>query len=237
MIGTLVNTGAVVAASAVGLLIHKRMPQKTVDIVFQALGLVTIGIGISMALEMQNMLLAVVSLVVGAVIGQWIGIDRRLERFSGWLQTRGRKPKTGSAPGDQTAASGRFTEGFITATMIFCIGSMSILGAMEDGMGETPKLLYTKSIMDATTSIVLASTFGIGVMFSAISVLVYQGGLTLLTAFLVRYMSDVMIADMTGVGGLLIIGLGINLLKIREINVINLLPSLVVILLLSYFFG
>ena len=233
MVGTLVNTAAVIAGSAAGLLVGRRLPERMVGIVFQALGLVTIAIGITMALDMQNMLLAVVSLVMGAVIGEWIGIDKYLERFSGWLH----RTSGGAKNGDTAASSGRFTEGFVTATMLFCIGSMSILGSIEDGMGQTPTLLYTKSIMDATSSLILASTLGIGVMFASVSVLVYQGGLTLLAAFVMRFMTEPMIADMTGVGGILIIGLGINLLKLKEVNVVNMLPSLLIVVLLSYFFG
>lgn len=230
MLGTIVNTTAVIAGSAIGLLIRKNLSERMVDIVFQALGLVTIAIGVSMAVAMENILLAVVSLVLGAVAGQWIGIDKYLGRFSGWLQR-----KTRSKGEDR--ATGRFTEGFVTATMLFCIGSMSILGSIEDGMGQTPTLLYTKSIMDATSSVILASTLGIGVMFACVPMLAYQGGITILAAFVMNYMNDVMIADMTGVGGILIIGLGVNLLKIKNINVVNMLPALIFIVALSYFFG
>lgn len=236
MVGTLVNTGAVIVASAVGLLIHKRLSQKFIDIVFQAIGLVTIAIGITMCMATDNIIFAVVSLVLGAVIGQWIGIDEALRRFSvrlhGW-----RRKSDGISAQPAEGGTGRFTEGFITATMIFCLGSMSILGALEDGMGETPTLLFTKSIMDATTAIILTSSFGIGVMFAAVPVLIYQGGLTLLAIYITRYMSEVMIADLTGVGGILLIGLGVSLLKIKEINVVNMLPALVIVLFMSYFFG
>lgn len=244
MVGTLVNTGAIIGASAIGLLLHRRLPQKLTGIVFQAIGLVTVAIGISMSMATGNILFAVVSLVLGAVIGQWIGIDEWLRRFSALLQGRGRKsgeePQAAGIPVRQSRTAGspaRFTEGFITATMIFCLGSMSILGALEDGMGERPTLLFTKSIMDAVTAMILTSSFGVGVMFAAIPVLVYQGGLTWLAAFLTSHMTEAMIADMTGVGGILLIGLGISLLKINEINVVNMLPALVVVLIVSYFFG
>lgn len=234
MIGTLVNTGAVIAGSAIGLLIHSRLPQKMVNIVFQGLGLFTCAIGISMSLRSNNMLLMVVSIVIGSLIGQGLGIDKYLRRFSDYLQKKNNK-KTLDTSGQET--TNRFSEGFITATMLFCIGSMSILGAIEDGMGQTPTLLYTKSIMDGISSIALASSFGIAIMFSSIPLFLYQGGLTLFASFIMRYMNDQMVADMTGVGGVLLIGLGINILKIKDINITNMLPSLIIIIILSKFFG
>jgi uncharacterized membrane protein YqgA involved in biofilm formation len=245
MLGTLVNTGAVIVGSLVGMAIHSRLPQRYVNIVFQGIGLITIGIGVSMSLKSGNILLAVISVVAGAVIGEWLGIDRGLEKFSHLLQRKaGGKnadlPDPAETAVDDTpaaerkTASSRFTEGFITASMLFCVGSMSILGAIEDGTGQTPNLFFTKSIMDGMSSIILASSFGIAILFSSASVLVYQGGLTLLAGFLMHYMSDAMVADMTAVGGLMLVGLGLNILKIKSINVVNMLPALVVAVLLSY---
>ncbi|MCD7976573.1 MAG: DUF554 domain-containing protein [Tannerellaceae bacterium] len=119
--------------------------------------------------------------------------------------------------------------------MMFCIGSMAILGAIEDGMGETPNLLFTKSIMDGISSVAFASSFGIAILFSSIPVLFYQGGLTLFAAFLMNYMSEGMITDLTAAGGILLIGVAINILKIKDIQVTNMLPSLLIIILLSWF--
>lgn len=231
MTGTLVNTGAVIAGSVVGIMIHSKLPQKMVNIVFQGIGLFTIAIGISLSLQSQNMLFAVLSLVLGGIIGQAINIEKYLHKFSGFLHNKFTQPS------EKDSESNKFSEGFITASMLFCVGSMSILGAIEDGMGETPNLLYTKSIMDGISAIALASSFGICIAFSSIPLLIYQGGLTLFAAFIMRYMSDAMIADMTSVGGILLIGLGINILKIKELSIINLLPSLLIVVLLSYFFS
>ncbi len=197
---------------------------KMTDIIFQALGLFTVVIGFKMALEAHNMLLGVVSLVAGAVVGQWFDIDGVLKRFSGRLER---------SFGD---SQGNFTAGLVTATLLFCVGSMSILGPIEDGMGNTPTILYTKSIIDGASAMILAAALGVGVLFSAVPIIIYQGSLTLLAGFMMRFMSDEMMADLTGVGGILIIGLGVNLLKIREINVANLLPALIFIVLLSYLF-
>lgn len=285
MIGTLVNTATVIAGSGLGLLVHRHLPERMTAIVFQVLGLVTLAIAIPMCLETQNILFAVISLVAGAMVGQWLDIDGALSRFSGRLQRLGRgknatrttaaaaenhnaavggasdlqaADKGGSASfsGDSAtrgddpattdeqahsgvagASAGRFTEGFITATMIFCVGSMAILGAIEDGIGKTPTLLYTKSIMDGVCAMILTSSFGVGVMFSAISVLVYQGGLTLLASWLTGFMNDAMLADLTGVGGILLLGLGLSLLKIKDIKIVNMLPALVLVVVLTYFFG
>ena len=223
--GTLLNVGAIAVGSLIGVMIHSRLPKKMVDTLFQGIGLFTLCIGISMSLRSENMILIVVSIVVGSIIGQWIDIDRHLHRLTERLLSKGRKEDP----------SGRFTEGVITSSMLFCVGSMAILGAIEDGMGKSPDLLITKSIMDGISSIALATSFGIAILFSTIPVLIYQGGLTLFAAFIMRFMSEAMIADLTAVGGVLLVGLGINILKIKEINIINMLPALVVIVILSYF--
>ncbi len=236
MLGTLVNTGAVIVGSLIGMSIHSRLPERMVNIVFQGIGLVTMGIGISMSLKSDNILLAVVSVVIGAILGEWMGIDRGLEKFSSFLQRKsGGGLKAGGPVVVDKERSSRFTEGFITSSMLFCVGSMSILGAIEDGSGQTPNLFFTKSIMDGISSIALASSFGAAILFSSLTVLVYQGALTLFAGFMMRYMSEMMVADMTAVGGILLIGLGINILKLKEVNVVNMLPALLVAVVLSRF--
>lgn len=230
MVGTLVNTGAIIGGSLIGLMIHSRLSSKMTGIVFQGIGLLTITIGISMSLRIESMIIVVVSIVLGSITGQGIDIDKHLRRLSNYLESKSSGTKKGNAPTNQ------FTEGFITASMLFCVGSMAILGAIEDGMGKSPDLLLTKSVMDGISSIALASTFGICILFSSVPVLIYQGGLTLFAAFIMRYMSDDMTANMTGVGGILLIGLGISILKIKDVNVTNMLPALVVVVILSYFF-
>lgn len=241
MLGTLVNTGAIVAGSLAGMLIHSRLSEKMTTVIFQGVGLMTLTIGISMAIKSQNLMVAVISVVLGAVLGQWIDIDRRLRELSERWQNRSRGCQTQeqTADKDANAASvpkaNRFTEGFITASMLFCTGSLAILGAIEDGSGETPRLLLTKSIMDAVASIALGASFGVAVLFSAVPVLIYQGTLTLLAAFLMRYLSEGMMADLSAVGGILLMGLGINILEIKKINVTNMLPALVIVVVLSYF--
>lgn len=222
MVGTIVNAAAIVVGSSIGLLAHSRLPQKIQTIVFQGLGLVTLLLGISMALKTENFLVVVLSVVLGAIVGQWIDIDKLLrtttERF-----TKGK-------------GSDRATQGFMTATLLFCVGSMAILGAIQDGLGETPTLLYTKSVMDGFTSIAFAATFGVAVMFSALPLLLYQGALTLCAAWMMSVMSDSMVAEMTAVGGVMLVGLGLTILEIKEIKVTNMLPSLIFAIIFAYIF-
>ncbi len=240
MLGTLVNTGAIMAGSLAGIFIQSRLSEKMTSIIFQGVGLMTLTIGISMAIQSQNLLAAVISVVLGAILGQWIDIDLHLRNLTERWQQRhtssDNEPSTNdTALSESASRSSRFTEGFVTASMLFCTGSMAILGAIEDGSGETPRLLLTKSIMDAVASIALGASFGMAVFFSAFPVLIYQGLLTLLASVLTRYLSDGMMADLTSVGGILLMGLGINILEIKSINVTNMLPALLIVVILSYF--
>lgn len=246
MIGTLTNTAAIIVGSIIGVMVKSRLSRKMVNIVFQGIGLFALVLGISMSQKSANLLLVVASIVSGAIIGELLKIDKYVYRLSDYLRRLSRKkPFSGKQdlpdrdPDDvaNAGAESGFAEGFITASMLFCVGSMSILGALEEGMGQAPTLLYTKSIMDGVTSLILASSFGIAVIFSCIPVLIYQGGLTIFAAFIMRFMNDQMIADLTAVGGVLLIGMAIEILKIKDIKVINMLPSLLVIILLSYIWG
>lgn len=232
MTGTLINAGAIVAGSMIGILIRSRLPQKIITIVFQGIGLFTMALGVSMWLKSDHYLLAILSIVLGAIIGQWADIDKGLTRFSDYMHRKSSKASLLEVPGGS-----RFTEGIITATMLYCVGSMSILGPIEDGLGQTPTILYTKSLMDGISSIALASSFGSSIAFSIIPLVIYQGSITIFASFFAKYMNPTVIADMTSVGGVLLLGLGFNILDIKKIKVTNLLPALVVIVLLSYFFG
>ncbi|MCL2414015.1 MAG: DUF554 domain-containing protein [Bacteroidales bacterium] len=234
MIGTLVNVAAIIVGSAVGALIRSRLPQKYIDTAFQCAGLITMIIGISMALKSDRIVLIVISLIVGAIIGVALNLDGNTEKAANYLLKKFAKKDSNS----QNSSKSRLAiEGFITTSVLFCTGSMAILGAFEDGMGQTPNLLYTKSVIDGFASIAFASSFGIFVAFSAIPVLIYQGALTLLTVYLMQFMNDAMIADLTAVGGILLFALGINIMRIKEIKVINFLPALIVIVVLSGIFS
>lgn len=229
MLGTLTNVAAILTGSAVGILIHKRLPQKYVDIAFQCAGLLILIIGISMALKSDNMIVIVVSLISGSLIGEALNLEENTEKAANYaLKKIGKKNRSADH-----VSPHRAVEGFITATMLFCTGSMAILGAFEDGMGKIPNLLYTKAVLDGISAIAFASSFGISVAFSVIPILLYQGGLTFFATYIMQFMTETMIVDLTAVGGILLVGLGINILKIKYIKVINMLPALIVVVILS----
>ena len=223
-IGTIVNVAAVVAGSCIGLAVGSRLPKRFMDILFQGLGLVTIIIGVSMALESENLIISVVGILFGAVLGELMNLDKGLDNMAGWLR---RKMKFRSE---------RFNDALVTATVLYCVGSMSILGSIEDGLGQYPRLLYTKSLMDGVSSVALSATMGIGVIFSIIPMLLYQGLLTLFAGSVSGILTPPLIAEMTAVGGVMLIGIGINLLGLKKISVVNMLPALVVAPLVTYLF-
>lgn len=225
MIGTLVNTAAVIGGGVIGLLLKKRMPERITTIYFQAIGLFTLAIGASMAVEMQHILIVVSSLAIGSLLGEWIDIEQGAERLSSRIKHRFR------------IGSEKFSEGLVTAFLLFCVGSLTILGTIQEGTGGSPDLLYTKSLMDFFSAILLASAFGVGVALSAVPLFLFQASLTLLAGYAGNFFTEEIILGLTSVGGILLIGLGINILGIQKIRVMNMLPSLVVVALLLWLFG
>jgi len=223
MIGTIVNTAAVIAGGIVGLLLKKGMPERIKTIYFQAVGLFTLAIGISMVWNMEHILVIVSSLVIGAVLGEWWNIEKGTEQLSEWTK---RKLHIGSE---------QFSEGLTTSFLLFCIGAMTIMGAIEEGTGGTSRLLFTKSVMDGFSSIILASAFGVGVVFSAIPLFLFQGGLTLIAQFAGEILSSEMIKALTSIGGIMLIGLAINILEIKKLRIMNMIPALGVVLILMWF--
>jgi len=217
MIGTLVNTGAVIVGSAIGLVFKKALPEKYQVIYFQAVGLFTLLLGVKMSLGISAPLLVVLSLVLGGIAGEALALENRIERLGAWI-----KAKTNSR-------NDKFTDGLTTAFLLFCMGAMTITGAIEEGFGKTSDLLLTKSIMDFFSSIMLASALGIGVLFSAGLLLAFQGGITLLVSLIGRGIPEEIISEITVVAGIILIGLGINLLEIKKLKIINLLPALLLI--------
>lgn len=224
MIGTIVNVIAIVLGGLIGLFLKKNMPERIKKIYFQAIGLFTIAIGVSMVAKMEHILIIVSSLAVGSLIGEWMNIERLVDKLGDWLKKRLRV-------GDE-----RFSEGLSTSFLLFCIGSMTILGAVQEGMGESPDLLYTKSLMDGFSSVILASAFGVGVIASIIPLFVFQGGITLLAMWASSFFTPDIVLGLTSVGGILLIGLGINILEIVKLRIMNMLPALVVVVLLLWVF-
>lgn len=224
MIGTLVNTAAVIAGGTAGLLLKKSMPERIKTIYFQAIGLFTLAIGISMVWQMQNILIVVISLAVGGLTGEYLHLEKRAEKLSEYLKGR---LKTNNA---------EFSEGLITSFLLFCVGSMTILGTIQEGTGGSSDLLYTKSLMDFFSAILLASAFGAGVIFSALPLFIFQALLTLLAMQAATFFSPEIIQGLTNVGGILLLGLGINILEIKNLRIMNMLPSLLLVVILLYIF-
>ncbi|MBN2726619.1 DUF554 domain-containing protein [Candidatus Mcinerneyibacteriota bacterium] len=213
--GSLINAAAVIAGSLFGLFIGKKYPENIRLIVMDGVGLASLFLGLSMALKSHDALIVIFSLLIGGVLGELLSLQKRLERLTRRM-------------GRNTEDAGLFSQGLLTAFLIFCMGSMTIVGAIEEGINGERSLLLTKSILDAFTSVALASTFGIGVLFSFVPLLLFQGGITLTASLSRGLFSDVLVANLTGTGGLMIIGLGLNILNIRQIKVLNYIPALLI---------
>lgn len=224
MIGTLVNTAAVIIGGLLGLILKKRMPDRVTTIYFQAIGLFTLAIGASMAVSMDKILIIVSSLAVGSLLGEWWDLERGVEKLGNYLKERF---KIGSE---------KFSEGLVTSFLLFCVGSMTILGTIQEGTGGSPDLLFTKSTMDFFSAILLTSALGVGVIFSSLPLFVFQASLTLLARYAANFFTDDIILGLTNVGGILLIGLGINILGIKKLRIMNMLPSLIIVVLFIWIF-
>ncbi|WP_375431762.1 DUF554 domain-containing protein [uncultured Friedmanniella sp.] len=244
-LGTAVNVATVLAGSGVGLLLGHRLPQRTRDTVTDGLGLVTLLIGALAAVEVQSADLAAevgssapVLIVLGAVLlggiaGSLVDVERRLEDLGGWL--RRLLSRGGASAGE--AGRERFLEGFVTASLVFCVGPLTILGSLSDGLGRGPEQLVLKAVLDGFAAIAFAASLGVGVMVSALTVAVVQGLLTVVGYLLGDVLPAAHLAAITAAGGLLLIGVGLRLLRIRQVPVGNLLPALVVAPLLVAVLG
>jgi len=233
--GTILNIVTVLIGSLIGLLIGNRLPQKIQESVVTGLGLVTLFVGISNAGKTGNVIIPLLSIAIGVIIGELLNIQAALERFGGWLQARfGGKPSTDQpeSPADFAAldSRARFITGFVTASLVFCIGPLTFVGSIQDGMGLPIgfQQLAIKSVLDGFAGMAFAASFGLGVTFTVITILVIQGGLALLGSLLGEFMSTPMINEMTAVGGLMLIGLSLILLDVKKPRMANFLPALVI---------
>ncbi len=226
--GTILNVITVLIGGLAGLALGSRLPQRMQESVITGLGLVTLYVGISNAGQTGNVIIPLLSIVTGAVIGELLDIDRRLEAFGGWLQTRFAARSAGGAAQHDSRA--RFTNGFITASLVFCVGPLTFVGAMQDGMGLPLgfQQLAIKSVLDMFAGMAFAATLGVGVLFSVITIVVLQGGLALLGSVVGTVMSTSMINEMTAAGGLLLVGLALIQLDVKRPRVANFLPALVI---------
>lgn len=214
MLGTLVNFSAIIAGSIVGILLKNGVPEKISNTIMQGLSLCIVFIGISGAIKGSNTLLIIISMVIGGLIGELIDLDNLLQKLGDKIE-------------DKFKGKGiKVSEGFVTTSLMFCVGSMAIVGSLQSGLEGDHKILFAKSIIDGIASIIFASSLGIGVMMSSFSVLIYQGAITLGATSLKVILIQSVITDMTAVGSLLIIGLGLNMLNVTKIKVANLLPAI-----------
>lgn len=216
--GVLVNVLTVLIGSTVGLLLKKQIPEKLTSAVMTAIGLCTVAIGVSGIIKGQNQLVMIISLVLGTIIGTLIDLDGKLTKIGDKLQKkRGENEKS------------TFSQGFVTASLLFCVGAMTIVGSMNAGISGDNQMLYTKSVLDLISSTMLGASLGIGVLFSSAFVLVFQGGLVALSMALGSFLNDFAVAELICAGSVMIIALGLNLIGITKIKVANLLPGLVLV--------
>ena len=214
MLGTIVNAAAIIAGSLVGLLLRGGIPQRVNDTIMKGIGLCVVLIGMSSALKVDNTIVIIFSMVIGGILGEIIDIDKRLKNLGEKVEAR------------LKGKGGRVSEGFVTATLVYCIGAMAIVGSLESGISGNHQTLFAKSVLDGISSIVFSSTLGIGVALSAVSVFLYQGIITLAASTLQGILIDSVIANMTAAGGLMIFAIGLNMLGITKIKVANLLPGI-----------
>lgn len=227
MLGVIVNTLAVLFGSTVGLLCKKGIPERLCKAVMLAIGLCSVYIGVSGALKSQNTLVMILSMVFGTLVGTLLDVDGAITRLGDYLSSKARSKK-------QRAS---LTEGFVTASLLFCVGAMTIVGSLNAGLRGDNEMLFTKSLLDMISACVLSVSLGVGVMFSAAFVFVFQGALVLLAQVLVPILTDASIAEITAVGSLAILAIALNLLGVTKLKAANFLPALLFAPFFVWLFG
>ena len=217
--GTLLNVVMVALGSIIGLLFKKIISPTLNKKIFFVMGLFTLVLGFSMAIKSVDFILMFVSIVFGTMFGEYFNMDNAILKFTEKLKIK------------INIKDDKFTDGILTAFLLFCVGSMTIVGSINEGLGEPPTILYTKAVMDGISAIVLASTFGIGVLFSIFPMLIFQGGITIFVFYYKDFLTLELIDHISAVGGILIVALGFKILGYKKINPINMLPSLLLIIL------
>jgi len=221
MTGTVINVITVVIGSILGLLFGAKLPERLRETVLSAIGLFTMVLGIQMFLETNNALIVLAALLLGAMLGEWLRIEDNLEKLGSYLRMR-------FAPSLINQDLSRFVEGFLAASILFCVGPMTILGSIQDGLTGNYSLLATKAVMDGFSALAFASTMGVGVAFSALVILIFQGSLSLLASQIQSVVTAAMISEMSAAGGVILVGIAIsNILNIRKVRSGNFLPALI----------
>lgn len=218
MFGTFVNLIAIIVGGFLGMFLKDKLSKRFTDTIMSGIALCIIYIGVSGTLKSQKMLLIVVSMALGSLIGEFINVDSKLIFLGNLIESKAKNFSKNSS----------ISTGFVTGSLFFCIGAMSIVGSLQSGLLKNYDILYTKSIIDGVTSIVLSSTLGIGIIISSISVLIYQGTITITASLLQNILTTSTINEMSAVGSLLILGIGLNMLGITKIKVANMLPAILI---------
>jgi hypothetical protein len=214
LLGTIVNTLSIIVGSLIGLLFRGGIPEKYSRTIMHAIGLAVVLIGLKAALQTDAILMVIISLAAGSLVGELLRLEDRLEKLGHWIGSRLSKDSQGVA------------KGFVSASLLYCVGAMAIVGSMESGLVGNHQTLFAKSVLDGIGSVLFASTLGIGVLFSSISVFVYQGLITLSASFLKQFLVPEVVSQMSAVGGLLILAIGISLLEIKQVRIGNMLPAI-----------
>ena len=222
--GTLVNVFTVLLGGSVGLAIGNRLPKRFATVLFQSIGLFTIFLGVMMALKVDALLVVVISLVTGGLVGVWLNLDFRIEGLGQWVKRY------------SNFTNERFSEGFVTAFLLFCMGSMTVLGSIEEGLGHGSQILIVKAVMDGFSAMIFCQALGVGVLFSVIPLLLYQGGITLLDHYVGAFLPNYIVNDMAATGGILLMGLGITIMEIKTVKVMNMIPSIVFAVVFSFLY-
>ncbi len=223
MLGTIVNTVAVIIGAAIGMLLKKGLPERMADTLMKGLGLCTLFLGISGSLKGENTLIMILSMVIGTVIGEAVDLEGKINKLGSWLEQRFASKNEGRVS---------IAEGFVTASLLFCVGAMAIIGSLQSGLQGNHEMLYNKSMLDFVAAIIFASSLGIGVMFASAFVFIYQGSITLLSQWVSPYLNETVINEMTCVGSIIIMGLALNMLGITKLRVMNYVPAIFLPILL-----
>ncbi len=224
LLGAIVNGAAVIIGGTLGCLLKKGLPERYGSLLVTALSLFTFALGIRFAVASNDLMVVVFSLVLGALLGERIDIEKRMDDLGNWAQNK------------LKGQHGNFSQGFVTASLLFCVGSMAIMGSLQSGLSGKHEILFTKAIMDGIISVVFASTMGIGVVASAIPLFFYQGSISMLASVVSPLLSTAVVTEMTATGGILLIGIAISMLELRKIKVGNLLPAIFLPILLMPLF-
>ncbi|HAS91197.1 MAG: DUF554 domain-containing protein [Bacillota bacterium] len=214
MIGTIANALAIIVGGIIGLLFKNIIPEKISEALLKAIGLAVIGIGINLMLSGENFTLLIISMVIGTIIGEGIDIEKKLDKIGAFIESKMKNKESNVALG------------FVACTLVYCVGSMAIVGSIQSGLTGNHEILFSKAVLDGITAVTFAATMGVGVVFSGISVLVYQGTITMLASIMQSLLNPVVVSEMTAIGGVIIMGIGLNFLISNRMRVGNMLPSI-----------